>query len=84
MCWRSRWSISRFNGAAPFGARRYNRRAAECGTGRKLQRGRAFWGAEIGPGHPARMASVQRFNGAAPFGARRFVGSESAIMARTP
>ncbi len=40
--------MSSFNGAAPFGARRYVVALAEELVRDWLQRGRAFWGAEIG------------------------------------
>ncbi len=71
-CVLSNLSIMCFNGAAPFGARRFDlRNHAEITRFAKLQRGRAFWGAEIPSALSSTHCLSSGFNGAAPFGARR-------------
>ncbi len=69
--WRKRRRWSRFNGAAPFGARRSSGRRRRMNSIGLLQRGRAFWGAEMWRITNGYTCLTRRFNGAAPFGARR-------------
>ncbi len=72
----NRFLLSRFNGAAPCGARKFLCHFQIFGLTSGLQRGRALWGAEIhSPAAPA-SGSRCRFNGAAPCGARKYVGHE--------
>ncbi len=77
------WPLeSGFNGAAPFGARRFPiKRCKVCGHV-QLQRGRAFWGAEITRHRERKTQMHSCFNGAAPFGARRcfMVRSDAAVL----
>ncbi len=67
--WRQQAGPARFNGAAPFGARRWDMTDPATAVVRRLQRGRAFWGAEILNRQPDKGRQVVLQRGRAFWGA---------------